>query len=41
VARIQTFVQQAEATASQDLATAVQLARRAELLGQELSRSLR
>jgi len=41
MARIQTFIQQAEATAGQDLATAVQLARRAELLGQELSRSLR
>lgn len=39
--RVETFIQQAEATAGQDLATAVQLARRAELLGQELSRSLR
>jgi hypothetical protein len=41
MARIQTFIQQAEGMAGQDLATAVQLARRAELLGQELSRSLR
>src|SRR5207248_3095557 len=36
VDRIQTFIQQAEGMAAQDLATAVQIARRAELLGQEL-----
>jgi hypothetical protein len=41
VARIQTFIEQAEGMAGQDLATAVQIARRAELLGQELSRALR
>ena len=41
VARMQTFIQQAETAAEQDLATAVQFARRAELLGQELSRTMR
>lgn len=40
-ARIQTFIQQAETMTGSDLATAVQLARRAELLGDDLVKSLR
>jgi hypothetical protein len=41
LARIQTFIQQAETMSGTDLATAVQLARRAELLGGDLVKSLR
>jgi type IV secretory pathway VirB10-like protein len=41
MARIQTFIRQAETMTGSDLATAVQLARRAELLGDDLVRSLR
>jgi type IV secretory pathway VirB10-like protein len=36
VERIQTFIQQAEESKAKDLATAVQLARRADVLGQDL-----
>jgi hypothetical protein len=41
VGRIRIFLQQAEKSHSSDLATALQLARRAELLGQDLLKSLR
>jgi hypothetical protein len=40
VSRIQTFLMQAQASRKDDLATALQLARRAALLGQELMKSL-
>ena len=40
VQRILTFLQQAEDSKGRDLATAVQLARRADLLGQDLLKSL-
>jgi hypothetical protein len=36
VERIQTFIQQAEESKGKDLATALQLARRADVLGQDL-----
>ena len=41
VGRIYIFLQQAEASRAKDLATALQLARRADLLGQDLLKSLR
>lgn len=41
VQRILTFLQQADEAKVRDLATALQLARRADLLGQELLKSLR
>jgi hypothetical protein len=41
VERIRTFIQQAEESKARDLATAVQLARRAALLSEDLIRSLR
>ena len=40
VQRIKTFLDQAEASRSKDLVTALQLARRADLLGQDLLKSL-
>lgn len=40
VERIRTFAQQADEARSRDLATAVQLARRAELLAQDLSKEI-
>ncbi|MGD0497424.1 MAG: hypothetical protein ABSC23_03205 [Bryobacteraceae bacterium] len=40
VGRIQTFLQQAEESRAKDLVTALQLARRAELLAQDLLKSL-
>jgi hypothetical protein len=41
LSRIRTFIQQAESARATDIATALQLARRADLLGQDLLRSLR
>jgi hypothetical protein len=40
-ARVRTFLTQAQAARGKDLSTALQLARRADLLGQELLKSLR
>jgi hypothetical protein len=40
-ARVKTFLTQAAAARGQDLSTALQLARRADLLGQELLKSVR
>ena len=40
VGRIQTFIQQAEESKGKDLATALQLARRADVLGQDLLKDL-
>ena len=40
VERIRIFIQQSEAEKSKDISTAVQLARRADLLGQDLVKSL-
>jgi hypothetical protein len=40
VSRIQTFLTQADAARRDDLGTALQLARRADLLGQDLLKSL-
>ena len=41
VTRIKTFLEQAETLRNRDLATALQLARRADLLGQDLLKSVR
>ena len=40
VGRIGTFIQQAEESKARDLATALQLARRADVLGQDLLKDL-
>jgi type IV secretory pathway VirB10-like protein len=40
VERIKTFIQQAEASKGKDIATALQLVRRADLLGQDLLKDL-
>jgi hypothetical protein len=40
-ARIRTFISQANALRDEDISTALQLARRADLLGQELLKSLK
>jgi hypothetical protein len=40
-ARIRTFLAQANAVRDNDISTALQLARRADLLGQELLKSLK